>query len=331
MMNAKVSKLLIAVLCLALLLSLPANLEIFQQSRSLLRSGIIVLVFFLSAIAVIYLAWLLLRPGHPSENLGRFKKRNRQLELLLVEKDAELTDIKNLLQQDINAIRDSEMQSREVKQHLLKLSARLESIREEERTRISREIHDELGQQLTGLKMDIAWLNKRMKERPELGEKLQSMLSLVDDTIHSVRRISTELRPGILDDLGLIPAVEWQCSECEKRNGIECNFRAEVEEDAEFPPPVSTAVFRIVQEALTNVVRHSEATVIDVEMRTDEENLVVAIQDNGRGITGSEITNTTSLGLLGIRERAELLGGECSITGRKDKGTLIMLNIPLAA
>ena len=167
---------------------------------------------------------------------------------------------------DITERKKAEEQLKGSTEQLRALSAHLQSVREEERTLISREIHDELGQELTGLKMDLSWLVKRLsKNQKSLISKTESMLKLVDSTIQTVRRISSELRPGVLDDLGLIAAIEWQAQDFENRTGITCDFSSSVEEIG-LDRDRSTAVFRIFQETLTNVSRHAKATRVKISL-----------------------------------------------------------------
>jgi signal transduction histidine kinase len=325
------SKFLILVISIALLLSLPANVEIFRSSRDWLMNLLTAAALTLFAVCVLGLLYYLLRGSREEgSELERAHARNEELQKLLLEKDTELTSLKVKLEKDIGEYKSAGEQSLKIREQLRSLTARLESIREEERTRISREVHDELGQQLTVLKMNISWINKKLDRQPEISAKLSSMLQIVDETIHTVRKISTELRPGILDDLGLAAAIEWQCREFEKKTGITCAFHNKTG-DFEFNSEISTAVFRIVQEALTNVLRHSEATRVDITMFIRGDELMVDIKDNGKGISVNELNNTHSLGLLGIKERAHLLGGDCSIVGMDGKGTEVMLHIPLAA
>ena len=173
----------------------------------------------------------------------------------------------------------------------------MEKIQEEERTRIAREIHDELGQQLTCLKMDAAWIGKKISSEDKLiQQKLSSMLSVIDDTVKSVRRISSELRPGILDDLGLIPALEWQSQEFEKRTGIRSVYKSHVNE---FNPSsnISTNIFRVYQEALTNIARHAQATFVETTLEETERLLVLKVRDNGLGIDKVEASVKDSSGL----------------------------------
>jgi len=221
-------------------------------------------------------------------------------------------------------------QSREL---LRALSAHLQSIREEERTMIAREIHDELGQALTGLKMDLSALQKGLRKTGELDfarltEKTSTMSELVDSTIQTVRKIATDLRPGILDDLGLVAAIEWQAQDFQKRTGINCSLKAGVDE-VEMNADRSTALFRIFQETLTNVARHSAATEVEVMLSQYGDQIALEIKDNGKGISQAEISGRRSLGLLGMRERAQLLGGDLKISGTPNEGTTVTARIPL--
>ncbi len=229
-------------------------------------------------------------------------------------------------------IKLAQFQVKNSREQLRRLSAHLQNAREEERTRIAREIHDELGQALTGLKMDISWINKKMlvneNENEPFINKLKTMSNLVDATIKTVRKISSELRPGVLDYLGLSAAIEWQAQEFQNRTGIYCNIIT-LPKDMELDQERSTAIFRIFQETLTNVTRHAEATQIDVRMEIQGNKLILMISDNGKGITDSEIKNTRSFGLLGMRERTHLLGGEFSIKGIPNLGTTVTVEIPL--
>ena len=222
-----------------------------------------------------------------------------------------------------------EREIRESREQLRALAARLESVREEERTRIAREIHDELGQMLTGLKFDLSWLGSRIpKDSPSLQERVTAMLSLTDSTIASVRRISSELRPGLLDDLGLGAAVEWLAQDFRSRTGIDCALESGLDTLA-LDTKLSTAVFRILQEALTNVARHSGATRVAISIRRDDGRLTLTVKDDGRGISEAEVAGKTSLGLVGMRERVLLLGGEVRITGEPGKGTTVTARLPL--
>ena len=241
----------------------------------------------------------------------------------------ELHDKKSMLTREIAERKLAEEQLRESRENLRALAARVESVREEERTRIAREIHDELGQALTGLKMDLTWLTSRLQEsQVPLVEKAESMFRLIDETVQTVRKIATRLRPGVLDEVGLAAAIEWQARDFRMRSGIRCSVT--------LPPgginldqERSTAAFRIFQELLTNVARHASATRVDVLMRLDEANLILEVQDNGRGISETDLGNPKSLGLLGMRERALPFGGNIDIVGGAGKGTCAKVSIPL--
>ena len=207
-------------------------------------------------------------------------------------------------------------------------AAQIESVREDERTRASRAIHDDLGQVLTGLKMDLSWLEKRLPaEQREAAGKMKSMLRTVDTTIQSVRRISAALRPQMLDDVGLIGTLKWQAKEFRIRTGIRCKLDLPAEEPA-LDRAGSTAAFRILQEVLTNVARHAGATRVDISLRVDTGHLILQIADNGRGVSEAQLRDPKSLGLLGIREHAFLLGGKVDIEGKSGKGTTVTLSIP---
>jgi signal transduction histidine kinase len=204
-------------------------------------------------------------------------------------------------------------------------------IREEERATIAREIHDDLGQSLTALKMDISWV----KNNPEMGveaktAKFDMMLDLINSTIQTVKRIATELRPGILDDLGLVPAIEWQAAEFQSRFKIQCNVSIN-KSDVIVKDEISIAVFRIFQETLTNVARHSGATRVDIKLNFHVDNkLIMEIADNGVGIDEEQINSPKSLGLFGMRERVNILNGEMEIIGEQGKGTRVRAFIPVS-
>lgn len=213
------------------------------------------------------------------------------------------------------------------------LSARLQSVREEERMRIAREIHDELGQVLTGLKIDIVSLTKRISDSVSkedwviLKDRAQEITDLINNAIQTVRKISTELRPGLLDAVGLTAAIEWQAKEFESRTGIKCKLKLS-HERISLDQHRSIAVFRIFQEILTNVARHSQATEVGVSIEERESELFLEATDNGRGIKANEFSNPKSLGLLGMRERALLFGGEVSVRGVPGKGTTVTVRVP---
>ena len=209
------------------------------------------------------------------------------------------------------------------------LNEHLQTIREEERAGIAREIHDELGQQLTALKMDASWINKRMQhENDEVQERIAGMLSLIDQTVKVVRKIASDLRPGILDDLGLIPALEWQLGEFEKRMGISASFKAEVN-GAEIGKKAAIGIFRVFQESLTNVARHADATHVDVYAEQKDHEFCLTIKDNGKGFDTAEIQHKNTLGLIGMSERVRMLQGQLVFDSVKGRGTTVMIKIPV--
>ena len=214
-------------------------------------------------------------------------------------------------------------------EQLRALSVYLQYVREEEQTRIAREVHDELGQALTGLKLDLSRLSGQLPKhlKPQI-ERMDLMSTRIDTTIQTVRRIASELRPGMLDDLGLVAALEWQANEFQTRTGIACEVTTMLEEPL-LDQDLNTAFFRIFQETLTNVIRHAAATRVEVLLRKEAGALVMEIRDNGRGISEAQISNTPSIGLRGMRERAAVLGGEVDIHGWPGKGTTVTVGIPL--
>lgn len=240
-----------------------------------------------------------------------------------------------LVFRDITERRQAEEELRHSREELRSLAAHLEHVREEERTRMAREIHDELGQMLTGLKMDLSWIDRRLPSiadesvRQPLTGKAKSMVGLLDEMVQSVRKISAELRPGVLDDLGLVPALEWQAREWEARTGVVCKVTSGLGERP-ISPELGTALFRIFQETLTNVARHAQATTVTARLTFQAGELLLEIRDDGRGITEEEQKHTKSFGLLGMKERATMLGGRFSIRGVSGQGTTVHVSIPQA-
>ncbi len=221
-----------------------------------------------------------------------------------------------------------EEELRSSREQLRSLSGHLQSAREEERTHIAREMHDELGQTLTALKIDLSSLKSELPEGgKDFLKRLDSSLGLTDRTIQTVKRISGELRPKLLDTLGLVAAMQWQGRDFEKRTGVACAVTAD-KEDIILDGELSTAIFRVFQEALTNVARHAEATRVEVSLRQRGGQLELVIRDNGKGITKERIEQSGSLGLVGMRERVRYWGGEFAIEGKKSKGTTVTVTIP---
>jgi two-component system, NarL family, sensor histidine kinase UhpB len=233
---------------------------------------------------------------------------------------------------DITARKEAEDKLERSRRQLRSLSARLQSLREEERTRIAREIHDELGQTLTGLKMDLRWAEKHLAQEsnPSLNpilDKIVEASEMVDATIVSVQRIASELRPGVLEELGLPAALLHEAQRFQERTGVRCRLQTP-ESIPTLPPEVAMAIFRIFQEALTNVARHAESTEVEVQLVFEAEGLVLRIVDNGKGIQRSNLEDAKSLGLLGMTERARAVGGELTLKPVSPRGTAVNLALP---
>jgi signal transduction histidine kinase len=266
----------------------------------------------------------------------RLKRSDRRLRDLAEELEARvagrtkaLETANRQLQHEVAERRQAEGVIRSSQQSLRRLYHRLQQAREEERLRIAREVHDELGQNLTALRIDLAWLERRWAgDGAPVQEKLQSMARTVDESLLGIRRITTELRPGVLDALGLCPAVEWLLKDFGKRTGIDCT--ADIEpEDIDLDLGRRTAAFRILQEALTNVARHARATRVRVTLRQEGGRLQLKIVDNGIGISDELANSPAAIGICGIRERINEYGGDTRIQGRAGAGTEIAVSIPL--
>ena len=232
---------------------------------------------------------------------------------------------------DIRERKRAEEALRESEDRLRALAACLQAVREKERARVAREIHDELGQALACMKIDL-WEIKQDSSSDRVDKdavllKIEGLLRFIDATVDTVRRIASDLRPAILDDLGLVPAIEWQLSDFQRRTGMICEFRKPrslvIDKDC------SGVLFRVFQESLTNIVRHSEAKKVEITLRKTKAELVLAIRDNGKGIPESEVSNRASLGILGMRERVLPFDGHIQISGKPGKGTRVTVRIPL--
>lgn len=263
----------------------------------------------------------------------QLKEANLNLEKEISRRTSQLIKANELLRKEISERRLKEDELKKSYEQLRALTKHLESVREEERIKISREVHDELGQSLTGLKIDLDLLSKQLsqgtdyRDNDKVTEGISNMASLVDYNIKSVRRIAMELRPGVLDDLGTVAAIEWELQEFEKRTGIKCLFCSGVEE-IPLNREVSTALFRIFKEIITNVARHSKATTVNVKLKTYRNKYLLVIEDNGVGISDDDIVAPQSLGLLGIKERALSVGGDVRIATQLNKGTKITVSVP---
>lgn len=242
--------------------------------------------------------------------------------------EQEVTERKQI-EQELMKYRDHlEEEVKTRTEQLRDLSNRLQTIREEEKARIAREVHDELGQALTAVKLDLAWVERRLKEPgEEVQEKIQSLYALIESTIERVQVISAELRPRILDVLGVCEALRWQTGEFKERTGIECELTI-LPDRLDLDAERSTTLFRIYQEALTNVARHAEASRVDVRCEQFPDRVELEVNDNGCGIDEAEISDSHSLGLAGARERALVWGGEVRITGKPGQGTQLFVRIP---
>lgn len=280
-------------------------------------------------------------PNQRKEWIQRLQKDGRvdNFEIEMVKRDGSpgyglLSAVKNgdiitSVSIDITDRKRIEEELRKSQEELRNLSSHLQLVREEERFRISREIHDELGQSLSALKMNLSWVSRKIPETEKLLiEKVKGLEKLVESTILFVQKIATELRPRLLDDLGLAAAIEWHLENFRNRSGIHCKFSSEPR-DPKIDKRLSIAIYRIFQEALTNIYRHAKATHCTVRLTVDSENVVLRIKDNGVGISREKVTAPVSLGIIGMKERAIALGGKVVIRGTKSKGTTITLTIPL--
>ena len=267
-------------------------------------------------------------PRHHVEQI--LANASKELEKRVEERTAELLTANKLMKKMLDEGKRAEERITKSRERLRNLSARLQSLLEEERARISREIHDELGQALTALKLDLSLTRRSLASGGHAGQsaKVQELERTVNRIIRTVRKIATELRPGILDELGVGAAIEWLGKDFRNRTGIRCNVSVKgVEKISD--PVLSTAIFRIVQEALTNVMRHAAASEVKVGLGKVDGTLILEVRDNGIGINERRIFDSKSLGIIGIRERVHLLGGEAVISGKPGEGTLVGVTIPL--
>ena len=232
------------------------------------------------------------------------------------------------IQRDITDRHLASEQIRTSAEQLRALASRLQKVREEERTEVAREIHDELGQALTGLKLDVAWMKSRLPRDHDLMTQCVSVIQRIDQTLDAVRRIATELRPSVLDQLGLAAALEWQGQEFRARTGIDVTVDV-ITDDTPIADDIGSSAFRILQESLTNVLRHAKATRVEIRLEKTPSLLTLDVADNGIGAPDAFLKGTHSLGVVGMRERALACGGEFSIAGLEGNGTLVSLRVPL--
>ncbi|MEW6218048.1 MAG: sensor histidine kinase [Thermodesulfobacteriota bacterium] len=252
---------------------------------------------------------------------AELRRSRAQLEELVEARTVELTAANERLCREVE-------EKERMQVELRNLSAHLQQVREDERTRIAREAHDRLGQALTALKMGVVWVEKRLPAaETALLEKTRSMAAIIDDTVQTVRRLCSELRPGILDDLGLVAALRWQAEDFQRITEIRATVEA-VPEDPALGDDVATTIFRVVQELLTNVARHAGAKSVHIELAANDEGVTVTVRDDGRGIQPEELANPRSLGLIGIRERVRALSGSIRIQGLPGQGTTVTVTLP---
>ena len=260
---------------------------------------------------------------------AELRKVQGELESRVEERTLELLEVNRQLREQIATRVKVEQQLKVSRGQLRSLSEHLQSAREEERKRIAREVHDELGQALSVLKIDVKCLRDAVGDNNlVLQKQIDGIAEGLDVTVQSVRRICTELRPAILDHFGLPAAIEWQAKEFERRTAIECYVSLEPEE-MDLDHDFSMAVFRMFQETLTNVVRHAGADWVKVSLVKKSGTLSLCVDDNGRGITDKEISNPRSFGIMGMVERARFWGGTVGFQGKPGKGTTVTVNIPV--
>jgi PAS domain S-box-containing protein len=214
-------------------------------------------------------------------------------------------------------------------EELAAFAAEASGVREQEKARVARELHDELAQALTGLKMDASWVRTNLANTEGASARLGDMLELLDQAVASTRRIAADLRPPILDDLGLVPALEWLVGTFVQRNGVACELEAD--ETLDLPDPYATALFRIVQESLVNVAKHAHARHVRVRLARSAEGVVVSVEDDGVGFQPADPRKPQSLGLVGVRERARVLRGRVAVASEPGRGTRVEARIPLQA
>jgi signal transduction histidine kinase len=230
--------------------------------------------------------------------------------------------------QDITDSVKQDQEIREMNERLRDLASSLQNIREDERAFIAREIHDELGQQLTAIKLDISWLDRKITGDETIKQRIHNIIAMLTEVLHSVRKIATQLRPSVLDDLGLIEALKWQARDFQDRYGIQVEF--EFPENGLKPDAgITTGLFRIFQEALTNIARHAEATAVNASIGLNDRRLVMSISDNGKGFDPNAVRKKKTLGLLGMKERTLMMKGSCEINSAPGNGTTLVVNIPL--
>jgi PAS domain S-box-containing protein len=267
----------------------------------------------------------------PEQRLWHHKKKNGQV--IVVEVKAYFIDYQDrrarmVVINDVTDKIESDVQLKKSHEEFRQLASHLQNIREEERASMAREVHDVLGQQITCIKMDVSWLTRHMKDEDRVvSEKIKSVLELIDHTAVTVRKIASELRPSILDDFGLAEALEWQSQEFEKRSQVKVTFISDV--SATIPENIKIGLFRVYQESLTNIARHAMASNVTSSLKTENNELVLTISDDGKGFDVQAAGKKKTLGLLGMKERTAMLGGKYEINSSQGKGTTVTIRIPL--
>ncbi|MFA7044345.1 MAG: response regulator [Bacteroidales bacterium] len=223
-------------------------------------------------------------------------------------------------------LRISESKLLQAKQELEQLNQYQIKAIEEERTHISFQVHDELGQSMTALKMDLSWVRQNLDKKDQIEQRVGKMIEMTNDVIRKVQHISSELHPGMLDDLGLVAAIEWYCGEFEERTGIPCKLSLD-DMDSEITT-INLTLFRILQEALTNVIRHSKATTSKIELINRKDEITLRISDNGHGIPQEKLTSGKSFGIIAMRQRVQQCGGNIDFLNKSKNGTIIEVKIP---
>lgn len=270
-----------------------------------------------------------------AEDITEYKRAEQALKKYYQEIEKQAVELKSINEKLVQEIQERERVERELKrshEELRHLSKHLEHLRDEERAMIAREIHDELGQMLSTMKMNLGSLENHLpKERKDLFEITKSMSELISMTMQRVKRISQELRPGVLDHFTFAQAVDWQVNEFKKTTGISCRLAIRNVEDLKLAPNAANALFRVLQEALTNIIRHAEATKVVVSLKKTDAHLELKIQDNGKGLSNKEMADPQAFGLIGMRERIHHLNGKIGIMGGASSGTEIICTIPLTS
>jgi signal transduction histidine kinase len=321
-------------------LEIPQKIAFATSQRVFVRN--IILLGFIAVLAIFIIWWagdaLVLRRINMIVKASRMlAKGDLAARIGPIRGGDEISHLARVFNDMATALELREVREHEAKEALKRsreqlrdLASYLQDVREQERTRIAREIHDDFGQSLTILKMDLSWLKKHMiQDKPQVQNKIDAMFKVIDASLQTLHAVSSELRPVILDDFGLESAIEWQAEEFQSRTGVRCRVDSSVA-GPDLTKEQSTAVFRIFQETLTNIMRHSGATEVEVRLEMNDEMLMLEVADNGRGITEAEISNSQSFGLLGMRERLYPFNGKVDFIGHPDKGTRVIVRVPIS-